>query len=72
MESKTHSPFLPSFHRCLLSTYSVTDLLLGAENKADKNPCLHRAYSLIGERNSEPDKGEKHSRRLGTRAKEKK
>ena len=33
---------------------------------------MHRAYSLIGERNSEPDKGEKHSRRLGTRAKEKK
>lgn len=37
-----------------------TDALLGAENKAvnkvDKSHCLHRAYSLVGETNSEQDK----------------
>ena len=48
--------------------YHLTHALLDAEtkavNKVDKNPCLHRAYSLVGETKGERDKEEKYSRYL--------
>lgn len=66
----THPPFFlaPVFIEQLL--YCITYTLFGAEmNRVDKNSCLHRAYRLAGETNSERDKEEKYSRCVGTKTK---